>query len=240
MLNAMSFQDDLTRVTKDPIAAQMGNDRLEALAETKLLSYNMTKTSINILGAKKAREDLIKNPPTIYGEKVKIVEQESYLGDELGFNASESISLTLKKRLGLAKKSIFEIRTIIDDMRMKTVGGITTALLLWESCTLQVFLHKSSTWLDMKKKDVEKLVKLQNLFFNTTLGIQNCPVLFMLLELGILSIPLRLLKEQDRGSQVAPQAAKYHHTIPRYPLNKILLNYYFGIVWSYFAAWGAT
>ena len=108
----------------------------------------------------------------------------------------QSMHPKVKKGLGLANKSIFEIRTIIDDMRIKTVGGITTALLLWESCTLQVLLHNSSTWLDMKKKDVEKLVKLQNLFLNTTLGVQNCPALFMLWELGILSIPLRLLKEK--------------------------------------------
>ena len=79
----------------------MGNDRLETLTETKLLSYNMTKTCIIILGAKKAREDLIKkfedNSPTLYGKKVKVVDQESYLGDELGFNVAESVSLMLKK-----------------------------------------------------------------------------------------------------------------------------------------------
>ena len=55
----MSFQNDLAMLTKDPVSAQMGNDRLETLAETKLLSYNMTKTVINVLGSKKARKSLI-------------------------------------------------------------------------------------------------------------------------------------------------------------------------------------
>ena len=36
-----------------------------------------------------------------------------------------------------------------------------------------------------------------------------------------LRISLRLIKE-DQGSQVAPQVAKYHQTIPKYPLTKIM------------------
>ena len=114
-----------------------------------------------------------------------MVDQKSYLGNELGFNVAENVSLMLKKRIGLTKKSIFEIRTIFDDMRSRMVGGIMTALLLWESCTLQFLLNNSSTWLEMKRKDVDKLVKLQNLFLNTTLGVKNCPASFMLWELGL-------------------------------------------------------
>ena len=38
------------------------------------------------------------------------------------------------------------------------------------------------------------------------------------------ALPLQKPIKQDQGSQVAPQVAKYHHTIPRYPLNKISFN----------------
>ena len=34
----------------------------------------------------------------------------------------------------------------------------------------------------------------------------------------MLSEDLKILKKQGQGSQVAPQIAKYHHTIPMYPL----------------------
>ena len=88
-----SFQDDLIRVCLNPQAAQAGNNRFQNLAETKLLSFNLKKTCITILGAKKAREDLLNEftdtPPTLYGEPVKIVMSGTYLGDELGSTVSE-------------------------------------------------------------------------------------------------------------------------------------------------------
>ena len=101
------------RMCKDPVSAQFGLDRLESLAETKLLSYNLKKSMIIILGSKKGRERLTKefeeNPPTLYGVPLQIVQQGSYLGDELHLNSSESISATIRKRSGLVKKSIVEI-----------------------------------------------------------------------------------------------------------------------------------
>ena len=98
--------------------------------------------------------------------------------------------------MGFAKKQIYEIRTIIDDLGSKVVGGIVTGLILWDSCTLQFLIHNSSTWMEMRKKDVDELIKLQNLFLNTLLGVKNCPALYMLWELGMLTVPLRLLKEK--------------------------------------------
>ena len=78
----MQFLDDIGRFTNDPIAAQYGNDKLESMAETKLLDYNLLKSSIVILGRKAAREKLREkfeeHNPTFYGEKVKIVMQDTY------------------------------------------------------------------------------------------------------------------------------------------------------------------
>ena len=50
VLRPQSFQDDICRLCTDPLSAQLGNDRFESLAETKLLDYNMTKSYIVILG----------------------------------------------------------------------------------------------------------------------------------------------------------------------------------------------
>ena len=57
-LQPQIYQDDLMRLCCDPISAQFGNDRLETLAETKLLTYNTKKTFIIFIGKKKAREKL--------------------------------------------------------------------------------------------------------------------------------------------------------------------------------------
>ena len=101
-----SFQDDLMRLCKNPLDAQFGNDRFETLAETKLLSYNMTKTCIVLLGPQKAKQSLegqfLKTPPLVYGKPVKISSSESYLGDQIGSSVSDSISLTSSAQHRLA------------------------------------------------------------------------------------------------------------------------------------------
>ena len=61
-----------------------------------------------VLGEKKAREKLIEefknNTPTIYTEKVKIIYLETFIVDELAFNLSKSVHLTIRKRYGFVKK----------------------------------------------------------------------------------------------------------------------------------------
>ena len=57
-----SFQDDLMRLCSGPLSAQSGFDRFENLAETKLLSYNPSKTVMVVLGKEKARSELLKEP----------------------------------------------------------------------------------------------------------------------------------------------------------------------------------
>ena len=73
----------------------------ETLAEVKLLSYNLSKSSITILGSKKARNKLLEqfkeNPSKLNNEPLKIVSQESYLGEEIGINNAESVKLTRDK-----------------------------------------------------------------------------------------------------------------------------------------------
>ena len=48
----------------------------------------------------------------------------------------------------------------------------------------------------MKKSDIELLSKLQRLFLSSLLGVKNCPAVMMLWDLGMISIPMRILKEK--------------------------------------------
>ena len=57
-LRPLLFQDDVARLCFDPESAQIGNDRMEALAETKLLDYNVDKTCYIIVGKEKERKIL--------------------------------------------------------------------------------------------------------------------------------------------------------------------------------------
>ena len=47
-------------------------------------------------------KELEENPPALYGQPVKVEEQWSYLGQQIGRNVSECVSLTIKKRIGVA------------------------------------------------------------------------------------------------------------------------------------------
>ena len=151
-----------------------------------------------ILGKNKARKELEeefeRHPPLLYGKELKLETQGTYLGDEIGISVSDSTSLTINKRIGLVKKSIFEIKCIIEDCRSQVAGGIQSGILLWESCVLPFLLNNCSTWLDMKQADMNKLIKIQNLFLNVLLGTYKCPAIMMYWDLHFLVMPLRIMK----------------------------------------------
>ena len=50
------FQDDVARLALDIKSAQQGNNMMETMAETKLLDFNLEKSSYMIIGKKKAKE----------------------------------------------------------------------------------------------------------------------------------------------------------------------------------------
>ena len=72
------FQDDVSLLSDDPVSLQMGNDRMEVMAETKLLDFNMDKSCFIVIGNRKVKQDmqdkLALNPPTLYGKLMKQVE----------------------------------------------------------------------------------------------------------------------------------------------------------------------
>ena len=215
------YVDDLMRICLDPESAQAGLDRFENLANHKLLQFNSLKSCLVVLGKKRAREKLeekfMEVPPKLYGKALSIEPQATYLGDEIGGNVSESVSLTVNKRIGLAKKSIFEIKTIIEDCRSNVAGGIVSGILLWESCVLPFLLNNCSSWIGIRQGDFDKLIGIQNLFLNVLLGVQNCPSVLMMWDLCILSIPNRIMKEK---------LILYHHIscLPENALSRLVLE----------------
>ena len=82
-LSPTLFQDDISRLCWDPVSAQMGNDKVEAMAETKLLDFNLDKSCIIIIGKGKPRIEMEKkfseNPPLLYGQEMNIVTEDKYL-----------------------------------------------------------------------------------------------------------------------------------------------------------------
>jgi hypothetical protein len=101
-LQPLLYQDDVARLSTDLESVQMGNNKMEALAETKLLNYNLEKSCFIVIGKKKPRqkmeEQLQKCPIYLCGGIMKQEEQAKYLGDWLScFGLSESAAATVNK-----------------------------------------------------------------------------------------------------------------------------------------------
>ena len=81
------FQDDVSRLCLDPVAAQMGNERMEAMAETKLLDFNIEKSCFIIIGKgkdkRRLKEEFKVSPPQIYGRNMTQSSEEKYLGEQI-------------------------------------------------------------------------------------------------------------------------------------------------------------
>ena len=180
------FQDDVSRMCLDPVSAQMANDRMEAMAETKLLDFNIDKSCLIIIGQKKARQEMLNqflaNPPLLYGVEMKQLAQDKYLGDQIcSGGLAASVKATIAKRKGKVLETIFDIKAIIDDARSHVTGGITAGLEIWEMAALPYLLNNCDTWLGVTESEIQELDNLQNLFYRVLLQVPiGCPIPMLL------------------------------------------------------------
>ena len=56
-LGPLLYQDDIKRLSDDIPAAQLGVYKLEQIAESKLLDFNIVKSSFLVIGSKKGAEE---------------------------------------------------------------------------------------------------------------------------------------------------------------------------------------
>ena len=79
------FQDDIARLSEDLDSVRDGNKRVEHMADTKLLDFNLEKSSMIIIGNRNFKKLITKeikeNPIMFCNNKMKIIESEKYLGD---------------------------------------------------------------------------------------------------------------------------------------------------------------
>ena len=99
-----------------------------------------------------------------------IVESEKYLGDQISASGlADSVLDTVNLRAGKVTTSIYEIKAILEDCRIHSVGGIVAGLELWEAAVIPKLMYNSDVWNDINKVTVDKLEKLQNEFLRALL-----------------------------------------------------------------------
>ena len=132
---------------------------MENLMESKLLDLHCDKSCYIIAGAKKAREkirkEIMKKPLLLYNGNMKEVANNKYLGCLLAPTVGQSITDTINSRIGLARRAVYEIRTIIEDSRAGALGAFTVGLNIWELSVIPMLLFSCEVWNGIPKKNNE-------------------------------------------------------------------------------------
>ena len=86
---------------------------------------------------------------------------------------------------------------IVNDWRSRAVGGMETALLLWESCCIPSLLNGAGTWTEVTSETEKKLNKTQSWFLRLIFQIgQGAPLASLLWDSGFLDMVFRIKIEK--------------------------------------------
>ena len=133
-------------------------------------------------------------PLTLADTPMQVVESDHYLGDQLSKNLTESVHQTVKRRVGLASQSVYEIRAVVDDARAEAVGRLTVGFTIWETSVISMLLHNSEVWTEVGRKTIKLLDQLQLKYLRLVTGVgTGCPIPILLYHTGTLSMSNRIL-----------------------------------------------
>ena len=222
------FQDDLANGSVGLLAARMANQKVDFLVKQRGLQLNRDKSVCIILGSKKqkkeATEELKENPLKCGDFIIKEKEAEKWLGQLISAaGLADSVAKTVEAREGKIKGACMEIVTIVNDWRASTVGGMETALLLWEACCLPSLLHGAGTWTEMSRETERRLNSLQQWFLRLVLQVgPGAPLPSLYWDFSCLPCqpwpPLDLLLSVNLACQGAlpqpPTMKGQHHFLP--------------------------
>ena len=176
-LQPFSFLDDIGRVCSSQEGALAGNKFLSSLMEEKLLNFNTNKSVCIVIGedesSLKIRRNLTDNPLPLGRNLMKTVSQYTYLGVVLHEGGAGASALaTINKRSSRVKQLIFEIKAILEDSRLDSIGGISSGLDLWHLIVVPYLYGSLECFPDIPIEGMKKLNDLHILFYRCLL---NCP-----------------------------------------------------------------
>ena len=136
-LQPLLFQDDIWNASKSRDAAQRTNEKMEMLMESKLLDLHLDKSCYIVAGEKKAREKIKKQlnskPLLLYRKNMKEAVNNKYLGVILSSTVAQSVADTVTRRVGVARRTVYEIKIIVEDSQAGVRGSFLVRLNLWSS-----------------------------------------------------------------------------------------------------------
>ena len=99
----------------------------------------------------------------------------------------------MEDKEGKIRGACLEIGIIINDWRAQDLGGMETALMLWETCCVPSLLHGAGTWLEINKTTEKRLNSIQIWFLRLVLRLgQGSPCAALLWDSQMLDMGLRI------------------------------------------------
>ena len=196
------FQDDLIHGAKSIEDARKANAKVNIIMKERGLELNKDKSVCIVMGTKKqrmeAKEELRQKPLMCGDFETKEKENDKWLGQYLsGKSLADSVHTTVAAREGKIRGACLEIAHIVNDWRAEVVGGMETALMLWEKCIIPSLLHGAGNWLDISRATIKQLNTIQRWFLKIILQIgQGVPLAALTWESGLMDMELRVWQEK--------------------------------------------
>ena len=129
---------------------------------------------------------------------VKQKVSDKYLGQVLHSDGVEaSATATVQERTGKIKGATMEIRSIVEEYQMQSLGGLAAAWELWERALLPSLLSGAGTWLGECKEAIGLCDNLQNFYWRIILKVpESCPKVALRCETKMLGMKWRLWQEK--------------------------------------------
>ena len=200
-LGPLLFQDDTLRLTTSGEGAQDGSKRFEKIMDSKMLNINVDKSVYLLMGKKKVvekiRREINDNPITYKNNVLKEKTEDKWLGDILsGCGPNKSILATINSRKGKIINLIIETVAIMEDTRMKKLGGMKCALDIWEIVIIPSLINNCGTWAAMGEDSFKALEDIQSTFLRSILAIpKSCPLPALCYESNTMLMKFRVYRQ---------------------------------------------
>ena len=120
---------------------------------------------------------------------------EKYLGDFIHCGGvAKSAEETVIQRVGKMFSASNEIKSIVEDCRSTTLGGLKVGLDIWETAYVPSLLNNCSTWMEIQQPIIDKLEDLQYSLYRSLLNVPyTTPKAALIWEVGGVKMIYRIM-----------------------------------------------
>ena len=196
------FQDDVIYGAKGIKEARIANARMDRVVKQLNLKLNPYKSVCTVIGSNTQRlsvqRELAANPLMCGEIETKLKDTFKWLGQLLSSKGlAHSVTETVGAREGKIRGACLEIVQIVNDWRTQAVGGMETALVLWEGCCIPSLLNGAGNWIGISAATEKKLNQLQYYFLRLALQVgPGASLAALSWDVMALDMGLRVYKEK--------------------------------------------